>query len=164
MRRLRPGRLALAVMFLLPVTAAAQLWCVDTDALRVEVDATTAALVVHHDGAMYNCCPEPIYYTLNPGDETLFITEHVAADPPCDCNCCYTLRMTWPAPPAGHWWIDFEWWDLESGEWRHLTDEVTIPDVGQDGADDTEAWISDCLESPVTAGTASWGRMKAIFD
>lgn len=85
MRALMTGLIAFAALLLSPLVVGAQLWCVDTDALRVEFDPGLLELRVHHAGAMYNCCPGLISYEATMDGETIFVTEHVTADPPCDC-------------------------------------------------------------------------------
>ncbi len=164
MRSIRSPML-LFVVLLIPTFASAQpLWCEDTDALHVSYDPQLDEILLRHTAAMYNCCPEPISHSVMAIDQTLFVVEHVGADPPCDCNCCLDLEVRIAAPPAGEWQIDFAWWDLESGEWRHLYDVVTVPAPGHAGPlDDPESWFSDCLEGPVSADALSWGGIKAVY-
>jgi hypothetical protein len=159
--------LALALLAV-PVGAAAYLWCVDTDEIRIEVDPATGDFTLYHDGAQYNCCPEPISYEVHFGDATLFVIEHVAADPPCNCNCCYDLSVTIPDAQPGPWQVSFTWLDVETYTWTDWHGEIIVPDVGQGYVHgEPVPSSSGCLDSTsVTQGPrdlSTWSTVKALY-
>ncbi len=156
-------------LFVAPATADDYLWCNGTDEVRVEIDPATSDLHLFHDGAQYNCCPEPITYEVHFGDATLFIVEHVAADPPCDCNCCFDLGVTIPDAQPGPWQVTFSWLDEETHVWIDWHGQITVPDVGQGFVHGAPVSAnSGCLDTtgvptePEPRST-TWSDIKAIY-
>jgi len=156
--------------FLLPTVAAADHhWCVGEDEVYVEVDPISADVLVFHDSALYNCCPDPITYEVHFGDATLFIVEHVAADPPCDCNCCMNLGVTIPDAQPGPWQVTFSWLDEETQVWTYWYGQITVPDVGQGYVPgDPVTTSSGCLdttgmEEDPESQDSTWSAIKAIY-
>ncbi|MBU0741253.1 hypothetical protein KKG45_03905 [bacterium] len=160
----------LFVLACFATTAAANeyLWCFNADEVRAEVDPATAEVTVSHAAALYNCCPDPITYDVQFGDETLFVVEHVAADPPCDCNCCFDLGVKIHDVPPGLWWIGFSWRDEETGEWIEWHGEIVVPDMGQGYAGgEIEPESSGCLSATAVEEPASeqltWSALKTCY-
>ncbi len=167
---MRASNLILPIALLLaapPAAQATQLWCEDADALRIGVDPQTAAVLLTHAGAMYNCCPEPILYDVDAAGGTLTVVERVLEETPCDCICCFDLEVVVADVPPGDWDVVFRWFDAESGSTRELTGQVTVPATDRDGAPHAElAAPPECLSStgvePATPSGA-WGLVKTIY-
>ncbi len=158
----------LLALFMPTAAAADHLWCIDADDVHVEVDPISADIHVFHDSALYNCCPEPITYEVHFGDATMFVVEHVAADPPCDCNCCFDLGVKIHDPPPGPWCVTFSWLDEETGTWVEWHGQIVVPDVGQGyTGGEVEPENSGCL---TTTGVQDpphdqllWGTLKTLY-
>ncbi|MDO9693705.1 MAG: hypothetical protein Q7W56_03180 [Candidatus Latescibacteria bacterium] len=167
---MRASNLILPIALLLAASTTARaypLWCEDADALEASVDPQTAAVLLTHAGAMYNCCPEPILYDVEASGGTLTVVERVVAETPCDCICCFDLDIVVTDVPPGDWAVVLRWLDEESGSWRELTGSVTVPAPARDVAPHAElAAPPACLTStgvePATPSGA-WGLVKAIY-
>jgi hypothetical protein len=166
----RASNLILPIALLLTASATAQanpLWCEDADALQVSVDPQTAAVLLTHAGAMYNCCPEPIHYDVATSGGTLTVVERVLEETPCNCICCFDLEIVVASVPPGAWDVVFRWLDAESGSWRELTGSVTVPAPARDDAPHAEpaappvCRVSTGVEPSATTG--AWGLIKAIY-
>ena len=167
---MRASNLILPLALLLaapPAAQAYQLWCEDADALRIGVDPQTAAVLLTHAGAMYNCCPEPILYDVEANGGTLTVVERVLEETPCDCICCFDLEIVVADVPPGDWAVVFRWLDAESASWRELTGAVSVPATARDGAPHAElAAPPACLVSTGVepdASTGAWGLIKTIY-
>jgi hypothetical protein len=155
--------LALIVCLALPLTAAAQdpFWCWDADEILAEVCGDTVLLF--HEGALLNCCPDPITHVIEVGDATILVEEH-SLDP-CDCECCYEVHTAIADVPPGPWNILYRWFDIEIWDWTERVIQIVVPDVGQG----YEPYVaretnSGCLESSeAPPDVASWGVIKVLY-
>ncbi len=151
-----------------PAAAWEYLWCFEADEVRVEVDPATSVVTILHEAALYNCCPEPIYYDVEFGDATLLVVEHALIEAPCDCDCCFELGVEITDAPPGPWQVLFRWFDLETGGWVDWHGEIVVPDVGQ-GSDPGEVALlnSGCLDtSGVPAHSTdslTWSAVKTCY-
>jgi len=149
----------------MPVSASGQpAWCWDADEVLADVDGSTVH--IEHLAAFLNCCPEPITFEIHVGDATIFVEEH--SQYPCDCECCFNLKVTLQDVPPGPWQLLFRWFDLETDQWTDRILPITVPDVGQA----LEPSILDqfhegCLETagvpPSPPAHLSWGVIKARY-
>ncbi len=130
---MRASVLFLAVVMTLaagPALAQPWDWCWDQDVVTATVEGSNIRIL--HTAALYNCCPDMIFYTVDiPEPGTLHVTE-TEVNPQCTCLCCYNLVCGIYDVPAGSYLIDFEWEDMEHGT-THVYLEVTVPDLGQGG-------------------------------
>jgi hypothetical protein len=157
---------ALIVCLVLPVTAAAQgeFWCWDADEILAEVCSDT--LHLFHEGALLNCCPDPITHDVVVGDATIFVVEHSLYV--CDCDCCYEVHVTLANVPAGPWNILYRWFDIEIWDWAEQVLQIEVPDVGQGYVPYVaREESSGCLESsdvlePITE-TVTWSTIKTFY-
>lgn len=155
--------LALIVCLSLPLTAAAQdeFWCWNADEIRAQVCGDTVNFF--HEGALLNCCPDPITHDVVVGDATIFVEEH-SLDV-CDCDCCYEVHMTLANVPAGPWNVLYRWFDIEIQDWAERVLEIEVPEVGQ-GYVPTVVRETDsgCLESSdASDDPLSWGVIKILY-
>lgn len=142
------------------------LWCNDTDALRLAVDPDGTVLLTHA-GAMYNCCPEPILYDVALDAGVMTVTERVLEESPCDCICCFDLKAAVSAVPPGGWTVVLRWLDVESGGWAELVGTIEVPAAGADAVpqavlSEDPVCISDSGVVPPEA-TGTWGSVKARY-
>lgn len=139
----------------------AEEWCRDADVLRVEVDG--ADVTIHHDAALYNCCPDPFHYETAWEGNTLVVTETEILTNPCFCICCFNLSTTIEDVPAGEFTLRLYWFDYEALDWLHLETPLVLGDVGQTGLSSLgAAEASDCLSSAETY-LDGWGRVKTLY-
>ncbi len=154
------------LMLTLCTTAASANWCEDADLIRVEVEG--ARVIVHHDAALYNCCPDPFAYDVQLAGGVMTMVETEVLTNPCFCICCFDLQATVEDVPAGDWVLVFEWYDYESAAWTSDTVSFTVPDVGQGdppdlaGAERSECLVESSVDDPAPPGI-EWGRMKTYY-
>ena len=96
-------------------------WCSTMDdifAVVVEDD-----LVLHHDLATYNCCPDPFTFSVTVSNDSLYVIEREVLTMPCHCLCCFNLSTTVEGLAPGEWHVVYSWFDDEPRGWRdwHLT-------------------------------------------
>jgi hypothetical protein len=161
MRSFLPVMLLIATI-VAPAVADEYLWCIDEDVVSAEVDPVTAVITIFHDAALYNCCPDPISYDVQFGAMTFFVVEQVAADPPCDCDCCYDLAARIIGASPGDWFITFSWLNLETGVWLQWHGGVVVPNVGQELSGEVEIVNSGCLSS-IDVAQSTWGALKSLY-
>jgi hypothetical protein len=151
-----------------PVRAQEYLWCFGQDEVSFQFDPDNHLLSITHLAAMYNCCPEPVSYDVVMGDGLITVTEVVGADPPCDCICCFELKVDISEIPAGFWTVEFVWLNEEDFQWYTEGIQVVVPGV-VDTAEllEVDHQISDCLEASSVpdppAPFCGWGRLKALY-
>ena len=165
---------SLLLLFLLaPLLAEASAqWCIDADEFQAWV--RDGDIVVTHDGALYNCCPDSIAFQVSREDDVILVQEEEFLTTPCDCQCCYNLGLTIGGAAPGEHSIRFRWFDYEDGAWAETWLSVTVPEGGRaDGVSILDTYASDCLEMPQSTPDAgappdppeeTWGRIKLLFD
>lgn len=155
----------LFVCVLLPVSGAAQEhWCWDADEIVADVQGSTVHL--HHLAALLNCCPEPITFDIEVGDATIMVVE--SSEDPCDCQCCYNLKVSIEDVPPGPWNILFRWFDFEIWEWTERVLQIEVPDLGQPMEPYVaERWHSGCMEAAAlpepSVAPLTWGEVKTSY-
>jgi hypothetical protein len=147
------------------------LWCEFGDQIWGEVHEST--VTVHHDAALYNCCPDGFDYEIDyiAGFE-IHVIELEVLSIPCDCNCCYNLSVDIADVAPGEYNVFLEWWDYETAQGQFGGFQITVPDIGQPGvAQLGHLSHTDCLEvasvpeDPAEPGEAkgTWGSIKALY-
>jgi hypothetical protein len=167
---------AFSLAALLETSASAQdfdHWCWEADEVHARVDED--ALIIFHDAALYNCCPDPFDYTVSLEGSTIRVRESEVLTEPCYCICCFDLAVTIEGLPPGDYELEFSWYDYEGEAWLARWLEVAIPDAGQAHLPAVaDRYNSGCLAAQAVPETASpepddeeppsWGRIKALFD
>jgi hypothetical protein len=129
-------------------------WCSTMDDIFAVVE--DGDLVLHHDLATYNCCPDSFTFSVTVSNDSLFVTEKEVLTTPCDCLCCYKLATTVEGLSAGEWHVVYRWFDDEPWGWRDWYLTVIIGDTGPPGSVQfVHSQYSDCLDpsgSPEEAG------------
>lgn len=163
--------LSLALLLTACVAGADWEWCLNADFVHAEVDGST--IIVHHDHALYNCCPVAIEYDVDQYVGFISVVETEILDEICPCMCCYNLFVEILNVPPGDYEIDFAWRDTETGEIEHRLLHVTVPELRQEG--DMVAGESggvDCLMEPTSSvaspddakeQTLTWGTVKTRY-
>lgn len=145
-----------------PVLAQDNYWCLNGGDVHATVDGSS--VTIHHDGAFYNCCPDPFEYDVFWEDGTLVVVENEILTNPCYCMCCFNLSATIDDVPPGDWTVLFQWGDHEV--------ELSISVADGDPAGDAVAgavWKSDCLSSPSPVPDEpapffqAWGAIKSWY-
>ena len=146
-------------------------WCANSD--RFWVDVIDSTIVVHHDLAVYNCCPDPFEYSVRQEGGTIHVTETEVLTHGCFCLCCYNLSVTIEHVGPGDYTIDFYYFEYDTQAWRHELIPVTVPPVGQLGAVSLgPSAASECLDEAVsvpegqigaTLRVTRWGVIKAQY-
>jgi hypothetical protein len=164
-----PGLLALS-LFALPALAQ-QDWCYDSDLVYARVEESTVVLI--HEGAFYNCCPETFDFEISVEEQLIRVTEIEILENPCFCLCCYNLALEIEDVAPGDYTIEFTWFDYESNGWVIEVLEVSVGDFGQPGeivVGNVQA--SDCIaaasvpeeeQEEEAADPDSWGAIKNEF-
>jgi len=148
------------------------LWCADGDTVYAEVIEST--ITVHHDAAVYNCCPEPFQYDVSLQDGVIEIREVEVLENPCFCICCFDLSVEIEDVAPGSHQVLFSWFDYETDQWREWYLEVHVPDVDQnEGMTVIAVSEPDCVEltgvneeaqpEEPGFGVDSWGRIKIRY-
>jgi hypothetical protein len=167
---------ALLATLLAATPAAAQyldLWCWEADEIHARVEE--GALIVFHDAAVYNCCPDSFDYEVSLEETTIRVREIEILTMPCDCLCCFDLAATIEDLPPGVYQLEFSWYDYEGATWLAHWFEVTIPDAGQAQLPAVvETYNSGCLATqsvpeasipgPDEPASPTWGRIKTLFE
>ena len=133
----------------------------------IETDGHTVR--IQHLAALYNCCPEPITYDIEIGDATVLIEEQTQS--PCDCDCCMDTELVLTDFPPGHWILTFRWFDIEIWDWVTDSQQIYVPDVGQQHDPVIAAQtVTDCLTAvgapeslDPSMARHTWGRIKARY-
>lgn len=153
--------------------AAQYLYCEDD--FYAVADGSTVK--VYHDGAEYNCCPDPFTYEVVFDDFQIHVTETENLSEPCDCICCFDVGVEIEDVSPGTYEVIFSWFDYGPYEWLVQSMEVTVEDLGQSGQPAVgDIAQSDCYWEPtgVPDPTAdpwaepppsrvSWGSIKALY-
>ena len=84
------GAVVVASLLAGPALGQGYLWCWDGDEVFVEVEGTS--VTVHHLSAVYNCCLNPMEYTVFWEDGQLVIEETEILVNACWCICCSRSR------------------------------------------------------------------------
>lgn len=158
-----------AVCFFLstiPISASAQDWCYNADSVYAVVIGST--IIVHHDAAFYNCCPDEFVYAITLNGSTIGIDENEILTDPCYCLCCYNLSTLIENAAPGEHQIVFRWYDYENNGWMERELVVTVPDCGQTGPTALgEAFWDGCItETSVPVPVPqdwTWGGIKTLF-
>ena len=146
-------------------TAPAQ-WCLDADEIDVEIDGDQ--VVIHHDAAYYNCCPDPFTYEVTFADGVLTVIETEVLSNPCYCLCCYDLWAVVDNVPSGDWTLVYHWYDYEAYDWVSMTVPFEVPDAGQNApaglvmSDRSECLTRSSVDDPDPA-LFEWGRVKTLY-
>jgi hypothetical protein len=147
------------------------LWCEHADQIWGEVHGST--VTIHHDAALYNCCPDRFDYSVDyiPGFQ-IYVLELEILSEPCDCNCCYDLSIDIADVAPGEYQVWFEWWDYETAHGQIGGFQIVVPDIGQSGdAQLGHSSNTGCLEEtsvpedPAEPENAesTWGAVKALY-
>ncbi|MFH1842000.1 MAG: hypothetical protein ABIF77_02235 [bacterium] len=132
-------------------------------------------VTVVHQGAEYNCCPDHFAYQLVAAVGVIRVTEIEVEGEPCDCICCFDLRVTIAEVPAGAWTVLFRWYDYGTWTWLEWPLQVVVPEAGQSGlpavadAEKSECyWGTSVVPDPsVEPGPGpapgSWGAVKSLY-
>ncbi len=106
-------------------------WCSRMDDIFAEVEGDQ--LVLHHENATYNCCPDSFTFAVTISNDILYVTEREVLTNPCSCLCCYNLSSVVGGLSPGEWQVVYRWYDDDPWGWRdwHLT--VTVNDLGPPG-------------------------------
>ena len=145
-----------------------QMWCLDQDAVRADVDGSTVTII--HEAALYNCCPDPFEYEVAWEDDQLVVTEVEVLTNPCYCLCCYELYATVENVPSGEWSLLFRWYDYETYDWLQVEVPFTVENIGQSGplfagdSDDSGCIVSSDVDDAPRDDDLSWGRVKALYE
>ena len=160
------------VLFLLilasPARSTEYLWCYDADEVLFDFAAATGILSVTHRAAMYNCCPEPVWWDVEQGDGVITITENVGVEMPCDCICCFEFQVEVGTLPAGEWTIIFTWLNEEDFLWYEESTELMVHEAADSRVLEVVGrTLSPCLSSASVpeppADLPSWGGVKALY-
>ena len=76
-----------------PAEGQEYLWCFEGDDVLFDLNPQTNLLTIEHRAAMYNCCPEPVVHQVAVLDRLITVTEWAGVDSPCDCICCFDLKV-----------------------------------------------------------------------
>ena len=161
----------LVAVCVMPATAQ-YLWCDGMDYFYAEVEGST--ITVHHNNAIYNCCPERIDFHVNQQEYQIDISEEeILGEDICLCMCCYDLFVEIEDVAPGDYDIIITWWDAETGSWQEYILHVTVPDNGQSGDLIVgEMYLSPCNLEPTssvpdpdepTVQSRAWGAVKSLY-
>jgi len=134
-------------------------WCSTMDDIFAVVE--NGNLVLHHDLATYNCCPDSFTFSVTVSTDSLFVTEEEVLTMPCDCLCCYKLATTVEGLSAGEWHVVYRWFDDDPWGWRYWNLTVNIGDSGPSGSVHlVHPTFSDCLDQSGTPEEAGFLNPK----
>ena len=164
------------VLMLAALTAPAPaqlLWCENADDVHALVEGTS--VLISHDAALYNCCPDAFHYLAWVQEDAIVIQEIEVLNSPCDCHCCYDLQVSLHDVPPGDHVIEFTWFNYEEEDWVERSLVISVPDQGQPGRLVPGAALSSgCIQSQsvpelppsegADPGNETWGRIKALFE
>lgn len=144
------------------------------DEFITEVDDNS--LIVYHNGALYNCCPDPFEYSVAQDDSLIVVTETEVLSNPCFCICCFDLSVTIEDLAPGVYYLVFTWFDYETDTWQEVVLDVVIPNLGQPPLPIVvDTYLSECYQEPSAipddehTGNRpppklhSWGLIKALY-
>jgi len=121
-------------------------WCSSRD--RITAEDVGGDLVLLHELATYNCCPDSFTYELTVDEYTLQVTELEQLTMPCDCLCCYHLGTTVTGLAPGEWTVVYRWLDDRDFGWREEILTVRLEGAAQAGpALAVRFEATDCLDS-----------------
>ncbi len=106
-------------------------WCSTMDDVFAEI--VGEHLVLSHENATYNCCPDSFTFTVTTSNDSLYVIEREVLTTPCDCMCCFNLSALVEGLSPGDWQVVYRWLDDEPWGWRDWHMEVTISDLGPTG-------------------------------
>ena len=146
----------------------AYLWCDNADEISAEVGASTGDVTLHHDAALYNCCPEPPVFTIDIDDRVVHVHEQVDVAMPCDCDCCFSLEVTVTDLAPGPWTVIYGWQDTETGGPLERELAVEVPATSAGGQPTLTAGASsDCLHTSAVPLDPElvlpWGALKGRY-
>jgi len=162
--------LVVLVLFVPSVSFAQLTWCLDLDEIRASVQ--DGAILITHQVAEYNCCPDSFTYEVAQEGGILRVTERENLTLPCYCFCCYDLGVMIHGMAPGDYEIHFSWYDYEYWIWRTELRTVTIPeDLPPGPRPILETFASACLDAqsvpepgdPDEPPAGTWGRIKSLF-
>jgi hypothetical protein len=149
-------------------------WSECDDSFATEIDGNS--LIIHHDGALYNCCPDPFNYTVDQDDSLILVTETEVLSNPCFCICCFDLSVTIEDLAPGVYDLIFTWFDYEADQWQEVVLDVVIPNVGQAPLPAVvDTYLSDCYQDPTAVPDDrdpgnrpppeqyTWGLIKTLY-
>ena len=143
-------------------------WCSDQDDVWAEV--ADDQVVIHHDAALYNCCPSGFTYTLSEEDGQVVLTEEEVLVFPCYCLCCYNLTATLSDLEPGDNSLLFRWHDGEANADAEVLLEFTVPTgpalaaKAQVSGHDRSECLSEAAGVPEEEpSTRSWDGLKALY-
>jgi len=122
-----------------------------------------------HEGAVYNCCPDHFAYTVDVTGSEVLVTEFEIEGEPCDCVCCFDLKVVILDLAPGAYEVTFRWYDYGAWVWQEWLLEVTVPDLGQpDDPAVGDVLKSECYWDTTGVGEPevrldSWGMIKALY-
>ncbi len=120
-------------------------WCSKMDEVLAEIDG--GDLVLHHENATYNCCPDSFTFTVTVSNDSLYITEQEVLTTPCDCMCCYNLTTVVAGLSPGEWQVVYRWLDDAPWGWRDWDLTVNISAPGPPGLNPiVRSLASGCLD------------------
>jgi hypothetical protein len=158
----------LGILLILGIApASGQDWCYNADNIYTMVYGST--VVIHHDAALYNCCPDGFDYSIDQVGDTFYVDEIEILNNPCYCICCFNLAATIEDVAPGEYNMIFSWYDYEIYEWVQEQLHFSVPALGQTGASALgDIYWSGCLDSPTSASEpteepALWGTIKSLF-
>jgi hypothetical protein len=158
-----PALIILSVILSLPAQIFAQgyPWCSSLDQVSAEVEGSN--LILHHDAATYNCCPDSFSYSVTITANVLYVVETEILSNPCACECCYNLSTMIEDLPPGDLSVVFRWFDDDPAGWRDWPLSVMIGDLGQGGSVHAgSSTRSGCLEE-VGVSHVQWGVLKSRY-
>jgi len=124
-------------------------WCSTMDDIFAEVDEGN--LILHHQNATYNCCPDSFTFITTTSNDTLFVTEKEVLTNPCSCLCCYNISVDVEGLTQGEWHVVYRWLDDDPWTWRDWHLDVTISDPSPPGqAQIARSGASGCLDPSST--------------
>jgi len=135
----------LLLLFAGTVAARDYPWCSTMD--NVFAEDENGNLVLRHERATYNCCPDSFTFTATISNDSLYVTEREVLTTPCDCMCCYNITHVVTGLAPGEWHVVYRWLDDEPWTWRDWHLSVIIGDPGLSGlAPVARSGHSGCLD------------------
>ena len=149
-------------------------WCQDGD--QISVSVVGSSVTIFHDAVLYNCCPNPIEYSVGWENGQQVIVEDEILINGCWCQCCYNLSATFEDFAPGDHNVVYRWFDEEPHDWVEVELAFTVPNEDQPGQEPNpdkvqvgDFWQSECLaaaasvpDEPEPTGL-TWDAIKAIY-
>ena len=95
--------------------------------LAIELTAEGSRLIVTHQNATYNCCPDDISVTLSVDGNVLGFTEEEILTSPCLCLCCYDVTSNAIDLAPGLYTVYYCWNDYETDQEECFTKNIVVP-------------------------------------